>query len=79
MCVCVCLSVCLSVCALVCGCVCVCVCVCVCSLLGTPCPLPYSSGNSSLRLTSEQLRIVNHRLQSGDVVKVVAFAGKKDC
>ena len=35
-----------------------------------------SSGVSSLKLTSEQLRIVNHRLQPGDIVKVVAFAGQ---
>ncbi|KAL5516967.1 hypothetical protein EMCRGX_G002426 [Ephydatia muelleri] len=35
----------------------------------------YCSGGSSLKLTSEQLRIVNHRLQPGDIVKVVAFAG----
>ena len=35
-----------------------------------------SSGGSSLKLTSEQLRIVNHRLQPGDIVKVVAFAGQ---
>eukprot|EP00731_Ephydatia_muelleri_P002223 Em0001g2223a len=35
----------------------------------------FNSGGSSLKLTSEQLRIVNHRLQPGDIVKVVAFAG----
>ncbi|KAL5013331.1 hypothetical protein ScPMuIL_007601 [Solemya velum] len=32
------------------------------------------SGNS-LRLTHEQLRIVNHRTDPGDIVKIVAFAG----
>ena len=39
-------------------------------------PTHKSSGGSSLKLTSEQLRIVNHRLQPGDIVKVVAFAGQ---
>lgn len=28
-----------------------------------------------LRLTHEQLRIVNHKTEPGDIVKIVAFAG----
>lgn len=35
----------------------------------------YVDDNLKIRLTHEQIRIVNHALKPGDVVKIVAFAG----
>ncbi|KAI0230870.1 F-box DNA helicase 1 [Lamellibrachia satsuma] len=35
----------------------------------------YSSSGTNVRLTHEQLRICNHNVQSGQLVKIIAFAG----
>ncbi|XP_014676787.1 PREDICTED: uncharacterized protein LOC106816679 [Priapulus caudatus] len=42
---------------------------------GQQCISRYGMGTSCVRLTHEQLRIVNHQLAPGAVMKVVAFAG----
>ena len=40
-----------------------------------PTPDSPSSESSSRELTAEQSQIVNHKLQPGEVIKVMAFAG----
>jgi len=38
--------------------------------------MPASCGDMQLRLTHEQLRICNYNMSPGEVVKIVAFAGR---
>ncbi|XP_052699197.1 F-box DNA helicase 1-like [Crassostrea angulata] len=35
----------------------------------------YSRSDTVVKLTHEQLRIVNHNVQAGEVIKIIAFAG----
>ncbi|XP_060062920.1 F-box DNA helicase 1-like [Ylistrum balloti] len=42
---------------------------------GQQCMVKYGCAESSLRLTHEQMRVVNHNCQPGELAKIVAFAG----
>lgn len=41
--------------------------------------LPFRSAADKLQLTHEQVRIIKHDVKSGEIIKIVAFAGTVTC